>query len=242
MEITSVNNEKVKFWQKLNQKKYRDNAKLFLVEDEHLVNEALNQNIVKEIITIDKNNSFNVPTYYVTEKIMKTISTQVTGAKIIAVCYFLEEKEFGNKIIILDEVQDPGNLGTIIRSSVAFDFDTIVLSENTVDLYNNKTIRASEGMLFHINIIKRNLKGLIHELKKENYQVLGTNVENGENIKKICLNSKLAIILGNEGNGVKKEIQELCDKNVYIKTNDKCESLNVGIAASILMYEINNKE
>lgn len=242
MEITSTNNEKVKYWQKLNQKKYREQEKLFLVEDEHLVNEALSKGIVREIITIDKTKTYNVQTYYTNEKIMKVISNQVTGAKVIAVCHHLEEEEIKGNVILLDEIQDPGNLGTIIRSAVAFDFDTIVLSENSVDLYNAKTIRASEGMLFHINVVKGNLISYIEDLKNKNYLVLGTNVENGTNIKNLKTNKNIALVLGNEGNGVKEDIQEICDQNIYINTSDKCESLNVGIAASILMYEINSKE
>lgn len=236
-----MNNDKVKYWQKLKIKKYRDKENLFLIEDEHLVNEALKNGIVKEIITIT-NKEYNVPIYYVTEKIIDSISSQSDSAKTIAVCEKLKEKEYKGNIILLDEIQDPGNLGTIIRSAVAFDFDTIVLGNNTVDLYNDKTIRSTEGMIFNINIIKKELISFIDELKEKEYIILGTNVDNGTNIKDINTKENIALILGNEGNGVKKEIQDKCHKNVYIKTTDKCESLNVGVAASILMYEISNKE
>jgi len=242
MELTSTNNEKVKYWQKLKIKKYRDKENLFLIEDEHLIREALKKNYIKEIITLDSNKKYDIPTYYVNDKIMKLLSSQSNGAKEIAICKKIEEKEFKNNIILLDEIQDPGNLGTIIRSAVAFNFDTIVLGDNTVDLYNDKTIRASEGMLFHINVIKRDLCEFIDELKNKNYLVIGTNVENGTNIKNINTKQNIALVLGNEASGVKKEIQDKCHQNVYIKTTDKCESLNVGVAASILMYEISNKE
>jgi len=238
MELTSTNNEKVKFWQKLNQKKYRDIEKLFLVEDEHLVNEALKNGIVKEIITLDKNASYNIDTYYVNEKIMKLISNQVTSAKVIAVCNTLEEKEVNGNVLVLDKLQDPGNLGTIIRSAVAFNFDSIIISDDSVDLYNPKVVRASEGMLFYINIIRTDINEFLNNLDSD-YTKITTDVNDGRNIKDVKFN-KCAIVIGNEGNGVSEEIKNTCDEKVYIKMNNNCESLNASVSASILMYEVSN--
>ncbi len=239
MEITSTNNEKIKFYQKLKQKKYRDQEKLFLVEDEHLVNEALKKGVVKEIFTLDKNKTYDVPTFYVNEKVMKVLSSQVTSAKVIAVCNHLKERECKGNIIVLDNIQDPGNLGTIIRSAVAFNFDSIILSENSVDLYNPKVIRASEGMLFNINVIRCDIYKFLNNLDKS-YTKITTDVKNGKNIKEIKFN-KCAIVIGNEGNGVSSEVSSLCDEKVYINMNSNCESLNAGVSASILMYEVNNE-
>ena len=239
MEITSTNNEKIKFYQKLKQKKYRDQEKLFLVEDEHLVNEALKKGVVKEIFTLDKNKTYDVSTYYVNEKVMKVLSSQVTSAKVIAVCNHLQEREYQGNIIILDNIQDPGNLGTIIRSAVAFNFDSIILSENSVDLYNPKVIRASEGMLFNINVIRCDINKFLNNLDNS-YTKITTDVKNGKNIKEIKF-AKCAIVIGNEGNGVSKEISNICDEKVYINMNNNCESLNAGVSASILMYEVNNE-
>lgn len=238
MELTSVNNDKVKLWQKLNQKKYRDVEKLFLVEDEHLVNEALKKNIVKEIITIDKTLEYNLPTYYVTDKIMNLISSQVTSAKVIAVCRMLEEQNPKGNIIILDKLQDPGNLGTIIRSAVAFNFDSVILSNDSVDLYNPKVVRASEGMIFHINVIRTNIKDFLNNLDVT-YTKITTDVENGKDIKDIKF-QKCALVIGNEGNGVSEEAKNICDEKAYINMNTNCESLNAAVSASILMYEVNN--
>lgn len=238
MEITSTNNEKIKFYQKLKQKKYRDQEKLFLVEDEHLVNEALKKGVVKEIFTLDKNKTYDVPTFYVNEKVMKVLSSQVTSAKVIAVCNHLQERECLGNIIVLDNIQDPGNLGTIIRSAVAFNFDSVILSENSVDLYNSKVIRASEGMLFNINVIRCDINEFLNNLDKS-YTKITTDVKNGKNIKDIKFN-KCAIVIGNEGNGVSSEVSSLCDEKVYINMSSNCESLNAGVSASILMYEVNN--
>lgn len=238
MELTSTSNEKVKYFKKLQLKKFRDSEKLFLIEDEHLVNEALKNNIVKCIITTT-NNEYDVPTYYVNDKIMNYLSNQVSGTKIIAVCHTLEEKEIKGNIIILDNLQDPGNLGTIIRSAVAFNFDTVVLGDTCVDLYNSKVIRSSEGMIFNINIKRCNLNKFIDEVKND-YTLVTTDVNNGVDIKDIKY-KKIAIVIGNEGNGVSKEIASKCDNKVYIKMNNNCESLNAGVCASILMYEVSKK-
>lgn len=235
MEITSSNNDKIKYLVKLKEKKYRDKENLFLIEDMHLIKEALKNNLVNEIITTD-NNEYDVKTYRVTDKIMKLLSSQVTSAKVIAVCKTIEERPIGDKLIILDNLQDPGNLGTIIRSAVAFNFTDIILSDTSVDLYNPKVIRASEGMIFNINVIRTNINDFLQNLDKS-YLKVSTNVRSGTDIRSIK-SKKIALVIGNEGNGVSKEINDLCDEFVYIKMNNNCESLNAGVSASILMYEI----
>lgn len=238
MTITSPNNDKVKSWIKLKQKKYRDEEKLFLIEDEHLVMEALKVGIVKEIITTN-NLKYIDETYYVNDKIMNKLSNQISKTNIMAVCHTLEEREIKGNILILDYLQDPGNLGTIIRSAVAFNFDTIVLSDNSVDLYNDKVLRASEGMFFHINILRRNLEEFIDNLRND-YTIVTTDVKNGKNIKDIKY-QKIALVIGNEGRGVSKEIARRSHEKVKINMNSKCESLNAGVSASILMYEVSNE-
>ncbi len=239
MEISSINNEKVKFWSKLNQKKYRDMYKLFLIEDEHLIKEALKNNLVKEIVTVEKDKKYDVDTYYVNDKIMKLLSNQVTSTKVIGICYMLKEKDVDGNIIVLDRIQDPGNLGTIIRSAVAFSFNSVVISNDGVDLYNPKVIRASEGMIFNINIIRCDIYDFLNKLDKD-YIKITTDVKEGKNIKDIK-GEKYAIIIGNEGSGVSSNISNICDEKVYIKMNNSCESLNAAVSASILMYEVSNE-
>ena len=156
----------------------------------------------------------------------------------MGICEKIEEKEMGNKIVILDGVQDPGNLGTIIRSSVAFNIDTMVLSKDTVDLYNSKVIRATQGMIFNINIIERDLNSFISTLKEKNYKIYGTKVNGGKSLKSVEKSDKFAIIMGNEGNGVKADILDMCSDYIYIDMNSSCESLNVGVATSIILYEL----
>ena len=175
---------------------------------------------------------------YVSLNVMKYISELDSVPKIIGICKKMNEKELGNKILVLDEIQDPGNLGTIIRSGVAFNVDTIVLSKNSVDVYNPKVIRATQGMIFNINIIIRDLESFIPELKNNGYKIYGTRVDNGKNIKNIEKIEKTCIIMGNEGNGVSKSILDMCDEYIYIDMNASCESLNVAVATSIILYEL----
>lgn len=237
--ITSLENKKIKNLSKLLIKKYRDQEDKFLVEGEHLVEEALKAGKLIEVIKTEEYEiDYEVPITIVTYEVLKKLSNSVTPQKVIGVVKKLDEKEIGNKILILDNLQDPGNLGTIIRSSVAFNVDTIVLSENCVDLYNDKVIRASEGMLFHINIVKKDIEKFIDELHSKGFVVLGTRVIDGENVKNIEVNDKLAIIMGNEGAGVRREVLDKCDKYLYIPMNESCESLNVGVATSIILYEL----
>lgn len=239
MIYTSIDNKKIKDIKKLSQKKYRDKTNSFLVETEHLVLEAYKQNCIKELI-LEKDTLFplNTPTIYVTNDIIHYISELESPSNVMAVCNKKEEQELGSRILLLDEIQDPGNLGTIIRSAVAFHIDTIVLGDNTVDLYNPKVIRASQGMFFHINIIKRNLLEFIPKLANLEYEILGTKVTHGNNLKTIEKYDKFAIIMGNEGNGISEEVSELCDQFIYIDMNEACESLNVGVATSIILYEL----
>ena len=235
MKITSINNPKVAYWAKLKMKKYRDVEHLFIVESENLVNEAIKKGIVKEIITTE-DKEYKVDTYNVTQEIMAKISSLVTPNKVMAVCNFILPDDIKGNVLLLDHIQDPGNLGTIIRSSVAFNFPTIVCSEDTVDAYNDKVIRSSEGMIFNTNIIKDNLISFIPYLKTLGYKIYGTDVVNGES--PAYESNKHVLIIGSEARGMSNSIREICDKNLYIKMNDKCESLNAGVSASILMYEL----
>lgn len=240
MLYSSVNNEKIKNIKKLNTKKYRDETNLYLVEGEHLVKEAYENNVLEELILLENTNlNIDVKISYVTKNVLNFISNLDTPNGILGICKKKENTLKGNKIVILEDIQDPGNLGTIIRSSVAFNVDTLVLSNNTVDLYNPKVIRATQGMLFKSNIIIENdLENLIKNLKQNNYTIYTTNVKNGNSLKTIEKKDKVAIIMGNEGSGVSDKLNSLADKYLYIDMNKNCESLNVAVATSIILYEL----
>ncbi len=238
--IESINNEKIKKYNKLLQKKYRDETNMYLVSTEHLVLEAQKRNLIIEIFLLENEKNIYGNVTYVKENVMRKLSNLNTIPRVVAVVKKERSKNIFGNIVMLDGLQDPGNLGTIIRSAVAFNIDTIILGDNTVDLYNEKVLRASEGMIFNINIVKKNLIDSIMELKVKGYKIIGTKVNNGIDIKDIDVD-KYAFIIGNEGKGISEDILNICDKYVYIPMNNKCESLNASIASSIIMYEINKK-
>lgn len=240
MLYSSVNNSKIKDLKKLNSKKYRDLSGLFLVDGEHLVLEAYNSGYLEELILLEGVNfSLDVKTSYVSFDVMKYISNLDSPNGIMGVCKKKDSILSGNRFVVLDDIQDPGNLGTIIRSCVAFNVDTLVMSVGCVDLYNPKVIRATQGMIFKLNIvISNNLEELIGNLKQNNYIIYSTNVNNGNSLKSIEKKDRFVIIMGNEGNGVRDSLMNMSDSYIYIDMNPSCESLNVGVATSIILYEL----
>mgnify|MGYP001632442950 FL=1 len=236
MKITSIHNDNVKYWVSLKNKKIRDKERKFIVEGDHLIEEARKNNLIEYIIScVDENADF-----YVTKEIMEKISSQKSISYNAAVVKFIPEDSVNGNVIILDNLQDPGNLGTIIRSSVAFNIDTIIISDTSVDLYNPKVVRSTEGMIFNLNIIRRNLEGIIPVLKNLGYKIVGTDVNEGIDVRNIS-KENVAIIIGNEGNGMSENVKEMCDEFINIKINKSCESLNAGVAASIIMYEVSHE-
>ena len=239
--ISSTNNEKIKELSKLKIKKYRDESNKFLVEGKHLVEEAYKSNLLLEVFTIEDRILFNVETTIITPDVMKKLSSTDTIPSIVGVVKKKENTEIiGDKILLLDSIQDPGNLGTIIRSAAAFDIETIVLSNDTVDLYNPKVIRATQGMIFKMNIVIGDIKTAMHMIRDKNITIYGTDVVSGilPNTLSTDEKSRFALVVGNEGNGISPEVYSLCDKMLFIKMNNNVESLNVGVATSIILYEM----
>ncbi len=238
MLYSSINNPKIKEFAKLKQKKYRDKQGLFLVEGAHLVKEAYESGFLEELLILeDKEISLDTKTSYITKNVLKYLSDVETPVGIIGVCKLKNTTITGNKLLILDSVQDPGNLGTIIRSSAAFNIDTIIINDKCADPYSDKVIRSSQGMIFKTNIVKKDLYDYLKKIKGK-IPIFGTKVTGGNNIKNIEKFQTFAIIMGNEGKGVDEKLLNLCDEYLYIPMNSKCESLNVGVATSIILYEL----
>ena len=238
MLYSSINNPKIKELAKLKQKKYRDKQGLFLVEGAHLVKEAYESGFLEELLILeDKEFSLDTKTSYITKNVLKYLSDVETPVGIIGVCKLKNTTITGNKLLILDSVQDQGNLGTIIRSSAAFNIDTIIINDKCADPYSDKVIRSSQGMIFKTNIVKKDLYDYLKEIKGK-IPIFGTKVTGGKNIKNIEKFQTFAIIMGNEGKGVDEKLLDLCDEYLYIPMNSKCESLNVGVATSIILYEL----
>ncbi len=238
MKITSTNNTRIKEIMKLKKKKYRDQQKRYLVEGEHLVEEALKAGVVETILGLDVSNYKEVESIEVTMEIIERLSSVETPQPIVAICKMNENNTLnkeGKRYLILDDLQDPGNIGTLVRTAVAFGYDQVILSQNSVDLYNDKFIRSSQGAIFYIHCIKQDLKEAICTLRENNVKVYGTSLLNGKEVNQVPTSERIAIILGNEGNGVSKEVLSLTDQNIYIPIQN-AESLNVAIAGGILMY------
>lgn len=234
--IESINNERIKKIAKLKEKKFRDETNLFIVEGKHLVEEAIKAGVLVEAFSLDG----SIGTW-VSENVMKKLSSLTNIPRVLGVARKMEPEKINGNVLILDDIQDPGNLGTIIRSSVAFGIDTIVASLNTVDLYNPKVVRSTEGLLFKINYVATDLSEFLNK-NKDNYTIYTTNVNGGSNIKNIKPKLPYAIIMGNEGNGVSDKISSFANETLYIPINKECESLNVAIATSLILYEWNTRE
>lgn len=242
MLITSTDNKKIKEIVKLKQKKYRNIENKFIIETENLIEEAYLENRLEEVYILENENislKLDCPIYEVTSKVMNKIKS-VNTSKILGIATKKENLEYiGKRYLMLDKVSDPGNLGTIIRSASAFDIDTIILSEDCCDVYNEKTIRATEGAIFKVNIITEDLEEAINNLKKLNINIYRTDVNAGKDITEISKDN-FCVIMGNESNGVSEKIKNQVEKSVHIKTNN-VESLNVAVATSIILYELNKK-
>lgn len=242
MLITSTDNKKIKEIVKLKQKKYRNIENKFIIETENLIEEAYLENRLEEVYILENENislKLDCPIYEVTSKVMDKIKS-VNTSKILGIATKKENLEYiGKRYLMLDKVSDPGNLGTIIRSASAFDIDTIILSEDCCDVYNEKTIRATEGAIFKANIITEDLEEAINNLKRLNINIYRTDVNAGKDITEISKDN-FCVIMGNESNGVSEKIKNQVEKSVHIKTNN-VESLNVAVATSIILYELNKK-
>jgi len=239
MLITSKDNSKIKEARKLLDKKYSNSKKLFLIEGENLVLESLKNNSLVELFILDGYNiNIDFPYINVSLDVMKTLSDLKSTPRLIGVSRYNMNEKLGNKIVILDDIQDPGNAGTIIRNSVAFGIDTIVFSKNSVSPYNPKVLRSTGGMIFNINIIIDDLDKTIEMIKKNNITLIGTSLKKSKDLNEINSKEKYAIVLGNEGNGVSDKVLSLCDEIVRIDMEKECESLNVGVASGIILYHM----
>lgn len=241
-EITSVNNPLIKELIKLKQKKYRDKEKKFIVEGYNIIEEA--KDYITLIITSSKEDKSilpNVEHILVPKEIIGKLSETVTPQGIVGICNYVTSREnFEGNVLVLDGLQDPGNIGTLIRTAICFDFNTIYITDNSCDIYNEKVLRATQGGIFKVNIIRKNINDIIDDLKKKGYYIVGTSLKNGIPLNDINFGKMNAIILGNEGNGVSKETIERSNVNAYIPINASMESLNVAIAGGIIMNKVRN--
>ncbi len=231
MIITSLDNQKVKLLTKLyNNPKNRKKEKMFIVEGKHLVDEARKKGVLIEAYSLEEKEGYVA----LSKEIMKKICNTDTVVTELGLCKIVESTILSDRLLILDGVQDPGNMGALMRSAKAFGFDTMIIGNGSCDIYNDKVIRASQGAIFKLNFIHADLLEIIPKLSV--YEVYGTNVVNGVKLDDVEVSNKLAIVLGNEGNGISDSVNSILKKNIYIPMSDT-ESLNVSVAGSIIMYK-----
>ena len=252
--ISSKDNETIKYIKKLKEKKYREETNCYIIEGIKLVKEAIEENAkIKYIlicedcddaVKLEQNLLYDIAKnncLYVTKKLFLSISDVTTPQGVLAVIEKkkgTEQIDYNDDIIVaLDGIQDPGNLGTILRTVDSANLKQIILSKNSADPYNPKVVRSTMGAIFRVNIIEaENLAEILKEIKKHNFDVVVTSLETEESIYNLEYKNKI-IVIGNEANGVSKEIQEIADKKVKIPMLGKTESLNGCVASGIMVYE-----
>ena len=245
--ITSVSNKKIKDIQKLKENKNIKKYGLYLIEGRHLVEEAIEANVVEEIIISENYEEFSLIEAFsgeitkVSNSVMKNISDTITSQGIIAICKVVnKELEINkySKVLILDRIQDPGNLGTIIRTADAFNFDCIILGKGTTSLYGQKVIRSTQGSNFHIDCFDNvELVKLLDEMSE--FNIFATSLKADKYIEQLNnISGRVAVVFGNEGAGVSEDILEKVNNLLKISMPGRAESLNVSIAAGIVMHYI----
>lgn len=246
--INSLDNSTIKKVKKLKQRKYREEEKKFLAEGRKFLDFTYTPDLIilKENFEDFENittklERFDCRKIVVNDKIFKDLTSQENSQGVILVYPYCETNigKINNNIIVLDKIQDPGNLGTIIRAADAAGFKDIILTKGSVDCYNEKCVRSSMGSIFNMNIVYMEELQLIQFLKEKKYKFLVTALENNSiEYTDITLSEKNAIIFGSEGNGVSDNFLKAADETVIIPIYGSAESLNVAMASGIILYKV----
>jgi len=252
--ISSPKNEKIKELVKLQTAKGRKKAGMYLLEGEHLVEEAIKERAQIKLIVVTSNRledyknllaQTDVQVLVVSQDVFHKLSMTETTQGILAVVEIVKQEILPHKghLIVLDAVQDPGNLGTIIRLCDATNFKDIILTKGTVDAYNEKVIRATMGSILNVNLFYLEKQEIIKILKENNYSVIATYLDKEAlPYNKIKLKEKNAVIFGNEGRGICDEFVSISDYKTIIPILSNTESLNVAVASAIILYKFREIE
>lgn len=266
--IISENNPLIKEIRSLKTKKYREEKRLYFIEGFKLIQEALesnekvisiivsdtmkNENKVTELIKIAQNKNYTINKFAIPDKVLRRLSDTETPQGVMAIVKMRDNdlddlkdvKKFNNLkspnnlFIILDQIQDPGNMGTIIRTADAADFDGVIVLKGCVDVYNPKVLRSTMGSIFHLPVIYCNeITSVIQYLKQKDIKIYATHLDGAENLYDLKIHKNAAFIIGNEANGISSETSLLADTLVKIPMLGQAESLNASIAAGIIIYE-----
>ena len=242
MKIESTQNQSYKTVMKLKQRKYRMKTKQFIVEGYHLVEEAMKSGVIVQLIIREDANLTHeyeqYPSLLLADDLFNSLATTPSPQPVMAVCTMSEKSiTKQTRLLLCDAVQDPGNMGTLIRSAVAFGFDGVILGEGCCDVYNEKVLRSTQGAIFKLPIVQSNLEHEVEKLQISGVSVYGTSVTRALALADVVACEQMAFILGNEGSGVQQALLEATNQNIYIEMNENVESLNVSIAGSIIMHQ-----
>lgn len=243
--IESLQNQTIKTLTKLSSKKQRDITGQFLVEGLHLLQEAKEAGCLLHVYQLENLPTLEeIPTTFCSQNVLNKLSAQKSDAKYIGVCQKqsspLSTLTHYSKVILLDHLQDPGNVGTLIRSAYSFGIEAVVLSQNCADPYGPKTIQSSQGALFHLPIFDQvNLLDAIKNLQDQHIPIFGAALhQNAITLHDLSIPIRFGIVIGNEGQGIEENILSICNELVYIQMAS-FESLNAAIAGSILIKSYN---
>lgn len=246
--IESPQNSLVKHWKKLlSVRKERDKTGEFIIEGYHLVEEAIKQK--QHVLTIMLSDTSEIPANWdvdnleiveindvIKKELAETEHTQGIFAHCKQQAVSEQVQQKWNRLLLIDAVQDPGNIGTMIRTADAAGIDAVILGKGSADAYNPKTLRSAQGSHFHIPIVKGDLQDWVNELKNRQVTVFGTAFENSTPFHQVEKSDSFALIVGNEGSGINKELLEQTDQNIIVPLLGQAESLNVAVATGILLY------
>ena len=237
--IRSLENSRIKLFNSLKMKKYRDRHQLFLVQENHLIKEALKSGCLDTLILReDVDNPFDHEAIRVSSEVMRKLSDNESLNDAIAVCRMREGKLTDpHRLIVLEDVQDPGNVGTIIRTARCFGYDGVLLSSRCADLYNAKTISACQGALFELPVIRKDIREILEYLRANGIRSYGTSLKESRFLAQIVPAERFALIFGNEGQGMSEETLKRCDECFKIEM-DNFDSLNVAIAMAVASYQM----
>ena len=241
--ITSLKNPKVAAWKALKDRKGRRESGCFLVEGRKMVEEALKSAFNVEAVLVQEGVSFpdglTMPVYELPAHVLAAVCDTKTPQGIAAVVQMKEQSALGKHIVVLDGVQDPGNVGTIIRTADAAGLDGVLLSNQCADVFSPKVLRATMGSIFRMNLrTTDDLPGELTKLREKGYSILSSQLDGTPFYEREKVAEQFALVIGNEGNGVSEQVQQTATHRVRLPMRGGAESLNAAIAAAIMMYEL----
>lgn len=246
MIIDSIQNKHIKLIKKLTIPKYQKKFQQYIIEGRNLVQEALHCQKPLEILAtssyVDQMSEVSTKFTIISSQVAKYLSSTVATEGIFAIMEIKNELPQKGNWLIFDELQDPGNAGTILRTADFFDYQGVFFSSRSVSPYSPKLLRAAQGSNFHLQVVEGEIFSFLEQIKKWGENILGTTLHTeAQEVNDLNIEESFALILGNEGHGLRKEVDEYVDNNIIIPAKGKAESLNVSIAAGILMYALNIK-